>query len=282
MQSVEKFEEHRNYLHSLAYRMLGSVADAEDIVQDTYVRWQAEDRANIHVPQAWLTRVCTRLCLDRLKSAQRLREQYPGEWLPEPYVEAPHVDQLELDESISMALLCAIERLHPTERAAFLLHDVFEYSHGEVAAIINVSELNSRQLVSRARNHLRGSTARSKPKPETFQRITEAFFQAVKAGDVQELKTILADEVVLHADGGGKAQAIDRPIESAHAVAIFMTRIIKLEPVQRLQLAWFNGHPGWLIYSDERLVSAFHFEIVDQKIEQIFVQRNPDKLARLN
>ena len=233
MNSVNQFETHRNYLHALAYRMLGSITDAEDMVQDTYMRWQKADQSEIGSLQAWLTQVCTRLCLDRLKSAQRQREVYPGEWLPEPYLDGEHVDPVELDESLSIALMCAIEKLKPAERAAFLLHDVFSYSHSEVAAILSISQPNSRQLVSRARRHLQSPKSVNKPNPETVERITEAFFQAVKAGDMQQLKSLLADEVVLHADGGGKAKAAIQPIEGAHSVATFMIRVAPLEPIER-------------------------------------------------
>lgn len=270
-------DEHRPYLLRLAYRLLGSVADAEDAVQETYIRWQAHGGPEIASPRAWLSRTCTRLCLDQLKSAHQKRVTYVGEWLPEPLVEVDG-EKERIDDSLSMALLVAIERLRPTERAVFLLHDVFDHTFEEVAAMLDLEPANCRQIASRARRSLGTPRVRATPAPEDVSRIAGAFFAALDSGNVGELKSVLASDVVLRADGGGKVSAAPRPLYGADVAAFLEAVFIRARPVLERREVWFNGAPGILLIEDEKPIAAFHFEVVDGRIRGIFVQRNPDKL----
>ncbi|MFV0663064.1 RNA polymerase sigma factor SigJ [Denitromonas sp.] len=278
--SLEAFARERGYLVRLAYRMLGSVADAEDAVQDTYLRWQAAGEPALDTPRAWFTRTCTRLCLDRLKSAHRTREQYVGEWLPEPFVDDSETRAV-LDESLSMALLATIERLTPAERAAFLLHDVFDYGFDDIASMLELSPANCRQLATRARRHLAGDRVRAPHDAGTVQRLGQAFFAAIRGGDLAGLQAVLSEDVVLRADGGGKVSAARRPVEGRTAVLDFLQAIFMRGEAFRPEVRehWFNGAPGMLVFDAGQLVSAFHFEVHDGRIAGIFVQRNPDKLG---
>lgn len=278
--SLDAFARERSYLVRLAYRMLGSVADAEDAVQDTYLRWQAAGEPVLDTPRAWFTRTCTRLCLDRLKSAHRTREQYVGEWLPEPFVDDSETRAV-LDESLSMALLATIERLTPAERAAFLLHDVFDYGFDDIASMLDLSPANCRQLATRARRHLAGERVRAPRDADTVQRLGQAFFAAIRGGDITGLQAVLSEDVVLRADGGGKVSAARRPVEGRTAVLRFLAAIFMRgdTPGPEVRERWFNGAPGMLIVDGERPVSAFHFNVRDGRIAGIFVQRNPDKLC---
>ena len=278
--SLDAFARERSYLVRLAYRMLGSVADAEDAVQDTYLRWQAAGEPALDTPRAWFTRTCTRLCLDRLKSAHRTREQYVGEWLPEPFVDDSETRAV-LDESLSMALLATIERLTPAERAAFLLHDVFDYGFDDIASMLDLSPANCRQLATRARRHLAGERVRGPRDADTVQRLGQAFFAAIRGGDIAGLQAVLSEDVVLRADGGGKVSAARRPVEGRTAVLRFLAAIFMRGNAPDLEVRerWFNGAPGMLIVDGERPVSAFHFNVRDGRIAGIFVQRNPDKLC---
>ncbi len=275
-----RFDEHRPYLQRLAYRFLGSVADAEDVVQETFVRWKASGEPELESPRAWLARTCTRLCLDQLKSAHRKRVAYVGEWLPEPLVEDP-ADKARIDESLSIALLLSIRRLRPTERAVFLLHDVFGHPFEEVAAILDLEPANCRKIATRARRFLGEPRVRAQPAPEEVTRISEAFFSALASGDVAALSSLLASDVVLRADGGGKVAAAPRPIEGAGAVVAFLEAVFIKTPHPDIErrAVWFNGAPGVLLVSEGHPISAFQFEIADGRIENVWVQRNPDKLA---
>jgi RNA polymerase sigma-70 factor (ECF subfamily) len=274
-----RFDEHREHLKRLAYRLLGSVADAEDIVQETFVRWKTSGEPELTSPRAWLARTCTRLCLDQLKSAHHKRVAYVGEWLPEPLLDEA-TDRERIDDSLSMALLISIERLRPTERAVFLLHDVFGHSFEEVAAILDLEAANCRQIASRARRFLGEPRVRAKTPAEDVVRISEAFFDALDSGDVAALSSVLASDVVMRADGGGKASAISRPLHGATAVlAFFKATFMRARPDFERRFLWFNGAPGVLLSKEGRPDSAFHFEIIDGQIQGIFVQRNPDKLV---
>ncbi len=275
--TTPSFDAHRAYLHRLAYRLLGSVADAEDAVQETFIRFQASGGSEIHAPRAWLARTCTRLCLDQLKSAHRTRVAYVGEWLPEPLIEADG-DKERVDESLSIALLVAIERLRPTERAVFLLHDVFDHTFEEVAAILDLEPANCRQIASRARKALGEPRVRAKVAAEDVSRITGAFFAAIDSGDVAALTSMLAEGVVLRADGGGKASAAPRPLHGPDVGAFLEAVFIRACQVFERREVWFNGAPGVVLVADGKPVAAFHFEIAEGRIRGIFVQRNPDKL----
>ncbi|MEM7204000.1 MAG: RNA polymerase sigma factor SigJ [Planctomycetota bacterium] len=282
MTTAADFARERDRVVRFAYRMLGSLADAEDMAQETFLRWRAAGEPDLENPSAWMLRTCTRLCLDRQKAVQRRREAYVGEWLPEPLPATPR-EREQLDESLSLALLRTIQRLPATERAVFLLHDVFGDSFAEVAAVLDLTPAHCRQLGVRARRHLRGPT-RSAPEPATVDRLADAFFAAIASGDLPGLRELLASDVVLHSDGGGKAPAARAPIDGAAAVARFFTRVFATAAQQHLQLrpAWFNGAPGRLVLEEERVVSAFHFHVEHGRIAAIFVHRNPDKLTRFD
>lgn len=282
--SDSDFEQHRNHLRGLAYRMLGTVSDAEDAVQETYLRWHSADRSSLRETRAWVTTVCTRICLDILKSAQHKRQQYVGEWLPEPLLEETGLsEQQELDETISMALMFTIETLSPAERAAFLLHDVFGYPYDEIANILNLTQTNCRQLASRGRRNLKeGRLGKPAGGRAAIEQLTRAFFDAIRQGNLQDLESMLAKDVVLRADGGGKAPAVKYPIKGSSAVSIFLTRVIRpsdFHDENHLRHVWFNGSAGVVIYMSGKPVSAFFFEVEDNKVANLYVQRNPDKLT---
>lgn len=284
MQTAPDFESHRSYLTQLAYRMLGTVAEAEDIVQEAYLKWASAGSPELKVPRAWFTRVCTRLCLDRLKSAQRVREEYAGEWLPEPLQPEPQESREELDETLSMALLTTMQKLKPAERAAFLLHDVFDYDFKDIAEILQLQPANCRQLALRARQHLRSGPVRYTADKAMVERVSHAFFDALGSGDLASLRKVLSEDVVLRSDGGGKVSAARHPIHGLEKVLRFFDRIFisarKPAPVQA-QSTWFNGAPSIVLLDGGQVVSAFQLQVVDGKVLAIHVQRNPDKLSRL-
>lgn len=282
MTIADQFENHRAYLVRLAYRMLGCVADAEDAAQETYVRWRSAGEPELKEPRAWFTTTCTRLCLDQLKSARRQRSRYVGQWLPEPLVETVGVDdQSEIDESVSMALLVAVEKLKPAERAAFLLHDVLDCTFNEVADALELEPANCRQLAARARQHLKGDRLRGSRDRRVVETLSDAFFKAARAGDYEALKSVLADEVVLRSDGGDKAAAAPQPIEGAEGVARFLVKVLSGGRAFSLRSVWFNGAPGVVVCEEGRPVSAFYFQADDDRLVSICVQRNPDKLASI-
>lgn len=285
MTHVEDFERERAYLEQLAYRLLGSLADAEDAVQETFLRWRRAGEPALDEARAWFTRTCTRLCLDRLKSAQRLREQYPGEWFPEPWLGETEEDRSELDESLSLALLSTIERLKPAERAAFLLHDVFSYSFPEVAEILELEVSHCRQLASRARRHLDAGVVRSDADPETVERLGRAFFGAIESGDLEGLRAVLAEDVVFRSDGGGKAPAALNPVAGVDKVLRLLKGIFldaEARPGAQLRWPWFNGAPGVLLLLEGRPETAFQFRVLGGRIAGIYAHRNPDKLRHFS
>lgn len=282
MKDSADFEAHRDYLLRLAYRLLGSVADAEDMVQETWIRWSSAGEPELREPRAWLTTTCTRLALDRLKSAQVERSEYPGEWLPEPLLEERQPDErAELDETLSMALLATIERLSPTERAAFLLHDVFGYAFSEVGEILQLETANCRQLALRARKGLGVQRPRGKPSRANVEEVTSAFFDAIEGRDLGSLEQLLAAEVSFLSDGGGKASAAPRELLGVKRVTHFLDRVL-LRPARTgdwvFESRWFNGAPGMVLFQGGVAVSAFQLEVHDGLVFSIHVQRNPDKL----
>lgn len=283
----DRFEPHRRFLTRLAYRMLGSVSDAEDIVQDAWLRWHQASSEEIGNPRAWLARVVTRLCLDQMKSARSRREFYVGGWLPEPLVESigsAEVADEELDAPI--ALMLALERLSPLERAAFLLHDVFEMNFAEIARTIDRSESACRQLAKRARDHVRLDTPpRSKVSAEEAQRFARAFFEAAHQSDPTALQKLLAQDVALHADGGGKVAAVLNPIFGAEKVARFYAGIAeKFGPDARgasYEPLFVNGQPGYVSREPDGTVQTVALDIRDGLIQAVYVIRNPDKLRHV-
>lgn len=276
----EAFEAERSNLLGLAYRMLGSRADAEDMVQETYVRVRRAAVAPDNVA-GYLTRTCVRLCLDRLKSAQRRREQYVGPWLPEPFLQdRAAAEQAEFDESLSLALLTALECLSPAERAALLLHDVFDYGFDEVASILGKSPVACRQLATRARSRLRHRRvdAHVKTPQAEYEMVAKAFFAALRTGNLDDLKQTLAADVVLRSDGGGRVLAARRPVEGAAKVALFLSRTIMAGPIPECELVHFNGLIGLVVRENMVPRAAFQVHVVHGRVSEIAVLRNPDKL----
>jgi len=277
--AAASFDPLRPRLTRVAYRMLGSVADAEDVVQDAFLRWLAADRDAVLEPEAYLRRVVTRLCLDQLKSARRRREAYVGPWLPEPLVEA---EDDEVDD-VTLPLMMALERLSPLERAAFLLHDVFGVGFEEVAETIEREPATCRQLASRARTHVRAARPRFPLPKERGLEIAAAFYSASHSGDVDQLRSLLAADVVLYSDGGGKRPAAKRPLVGVDEVVKFhagLARLFGRATPRSVRYRLINGLPGFVTLEYDG-VQTTALEIADGKIAGIFVMRNPDKLRHV-
>jgi RNA polymerase sigma-70 factor (ECF subfamily) len=279
------FEEHRPALARLAYRMLGSLADAEDVLQEAYVRWAREDRAAVEAPRAYLSSIVTRLCIDHRQAVEARKTRYVGPWLPEPVVEPGRTDpsgRLETAESVSMALLVVLESLSPVERAAYLLRRVFDYGYDEIGQILEKSEANSRQLVSRAEERIRERRPRFETEPAEAERLTGAFLQACSTGDLHGLVDLLATDAVLYSDSGGKATAALAPIRGADRIARLFLGILKKAPAD-LEVRWVrvNGQPGLMAVVNGEVAQVLTFDIIDGRIANCFVVRNPDKLARV-
>lgn len=285
VQSAIVFEEHRRLLKSIAYRMLGSLADAADVVQETYLKWQEAE--GVENPKAWLVTVCTRTALNVLASARKKRESYYGIWLPEPYVESSEPDaftQMETDESISIALLKVLEMLTPAERAVYLLHEVFEYPFEEIAAILQKENANCRKIFSRARKQIESGKMRFEADATQHERLLKEFVQAVSSGNAEQFSAILAKDAILYADGGGKAQAALHPMIGGDVIAQFMVQVWQdYAHVQKTYaLQWFNGVPGLLIYENGQLATAISLHVENGAIRHMYALRNPDKLAVFN
>ncbi|MDK8871161.1 sigma-70 family RNA polymerase sigma factor [Paracoccus sp. SSJ] len=279
--ATETFEAQRPRLLRLAYRMLGSHAEAEDILQEAWLRWDRSDRAAIAEPTAWLTRVVSRLCLDQMKSARARRESYPGTWLPEPLIE-PQDDSLRAD-NLTLTLMMALERLTPLERAAFLLHDVFGEGLDEVAETIGRSPAATRQLAARARAHVRIDRPRHAVPKEAGEVLARAFFEACRQGDPAVLGRILARDVQVHSDGGGKVLAFLNVIAGAERVARLYAGLAR-KPGPRpefLGAVTIDGLPGFLSRVGGHLQTTALQIRDDGRIAAIFITRNPDKLAGL-
>jgi len=275
------FEPHRPRLTRVAYRMLGSVADAEDVVQDAFLRWHTTDRSEIDNAEAFLVRVVTRLCLDVLKSSRRKRETYIGPWLPDPVVES----EADMAEDVTLPLLLALERLSPLERAAFLLHDVFGMEFEEVATAIDREPAACRQLAARARQHVHEARPRFAVDQRRGLEFAEAFFAASQTGDMAMLKSMLAADITVTADGGGKRPAGPVPIVGFDAVMKLMERMARMfasAPSQLVRFATINGLPGFVTLEADGELQTTALEIVDGKIAGIYVVRNPDKLGHLD
>jgi RNA polymerase sigma-70 factor (ECF subfamily) len=286
------FTTDRPLLFSIAYRMLGSATDAEDVLQDAWLRYRGVDPSTIRTPKAFATTIVTRLCLDRLKSAQRTREDYVGPWLPEPVltseVEGPDT-MLQRAESVTLAFLVLLEKLSPEERAVFLLKDIFEYEHAEIADILGTTVDNSRQLLHRAKARLAQGRPRLTGTMESRRAIAERFARAFSSGDGAELTALLAREVGLWSDGGGKASAARRPLIGRDQVLNFLLglqRIAQASSVTRdvsLRIEDVNSEPALVVRVGPRLESIFVFSIDDDDtVSGIRVVRNPDKLAHID
>jgi RNA polymerase sigma-70 factor (ECF subfamily) len=276
------FEPHRRYLRAVAYRMLGSVAEAEDVVQDAFLRWNDVDPATVTSPRAYLTRTVTRLCLDRLKSARAQREQYVGTWLPEPLVED---EGASLAHDLSIALLVTLERLSPLERAAFLLHDVFDMEFADVADVLERSEAAVRQLASRAREHVRADRPRFPASDEEATRLADAFHAAMIGGDLAALSRLLAADAIFYSDGGGKRLAALNPIYGRDKVLRFLVGVTAkrggLPDPATIQRTRINGLPGFILHSPDG-PETIALEIASNEIVALYAVRNPDKLRHLS
>lgn len=273
------FDPLRPRLARIAYRMLGSVADAEDVVQDAFLRWLDADRDQVREPEAFLRRVVTRLCLDQLKSARARRETYVGPWLPEPIVEEE--DEVE---DVTLPLMMALERLSPLERAAFLLHDVFGVSFDEIAETIGRDPAATRQLASRARTHVRAARPRYDMPREKGLEIAAAFFAASRSGDMTAFRGLLADDVATWSDGGGKVPAGLRPIHGADDMIKLYTSLARFyarEQSRIVRYGMINGLPGFVSIEPGGVLQTTALAIEEGKITGIYVTRNPDKLGHL-
>ncbi len=278
--AASSFDPLRPKLIRIAYRMLGSVADAEDVVQEAFLRWIDADRQAVRKPEAFLRRVVTRLCLDQLKSARHRRETYIGPWLPEPVVETAAE---EIDD-VTLPLMLALERLSPLERAAFLLHDVFGVRFDEIAETIGREPATCRQLASRARTHVRAARPRFHMPKERGLEIAAAFFAASRGGDMQQLRSLLAADVTAYADGGGKTPAAMQPIVGLEAVMQVHASLVRIfaEKMSRIvRYGFINGLPGFVTIEQGDILQTTALEIEDGKIVGIYVMRNPDKLRHL-
>jgi RNA polymerase sigma factor (sigma-70 family) len=279
------FEKHRQRLFGLSYRMLGTPADAEDVLHDAWLRWHTYDIDALDDAEAWLVTVTTRLALDRLRRAKTEREHHAGPWLPEPLV--PENDQpdaqLERAESLTLSFLLLLERLSAEERAAFLLHEVFDYSHAEVAKILDIGEDTCRQRAHRARQRLHDERPRFTHAPETQQRLLEKFIQAMQRPTPEQLKSLFAEDVMLLSDGGGRVTAALRPLYGIDRITrLYMqigARYQKVEAIHQVQ--WLNGTPAMLTWVDGELATVMWIETADGKIVGIHSLRDPLKLARL-
>jgi RNA polymerase sigma-70 factor (TIGR02957 family) len=291
----DTFTRNRRLLFSVAYQMLGSVADAEDAVQDTWLRWSAADRSTVTDPRAFLVRITSRLALDRLKAAHTRRESYVGPWLPEPLMAgsvpvaaggAPPDpgEAAEVAEAVSLAMLVVLESLSPAERAVFVLREVFGMSFGEVATALDRSEAAVRQMAHRAREHVQARQPRFDVDQRAQREVTERFFAAVAGGDIEALLAALAPDVVLISDGGGKATAARRPITGADKVARFVVGIAEKGagiPGLRLEVADVNGLAAIVGWVGAEPFGSVSLAVSGGRIEQVLVMVNPDKLAGL-
>ena len=279
--SDDPFVTHRSLLFTVAYEMLGSAADAEDVVQETWLRWAGVDQAQVRDPRSYLVRIVTRQALNRLRSVSRRREEYVGEWLPEPLLTSPDVAQdIELAESVSIAMLTVLETLGPAERAVFVLREVFETPYDEIAEVVGKTAGAVRQIARRARGHVAARRPRMQVDRAEQQAAVEKFMTAVSSGDVRSLMQVLAPDVVMITDGGGVVAAARKPIAGAQKVLAYLARAAQV-PDFAATAAWFNGMPGARIHVDGA-PAAVSLVVEDGLITRIYAVRNPDKLGRLD
>ncbi len=278
------FAAERGRLVGVAYRVTGSRTEAEDVVQDAWLRWQRTDQAAVACPAAWLTTVTSRLALDRLTSARSRREAYVGPWLPEPVATDPGpADRAELAESLSIGFLAVLERLGPVERVVFLLADVFSVPFDEIAEVVDRSPAACRQVASRARRRVQQDRPRFHPTDAEARRVTEAFLGAVGAGDIDGVTALLAPDVVTTSDGGPDHHAARRPVVGPDRVARFLVNLARraLRPGVTLSPADLNGQPGLIVEEDGRTVLALACSVVDGRVDRIWAVVNPEKTASL-
>ncbi len=285
---TEVFEEHRPVLMGVAYRMLGRVADAEDVVQEAWLRWSGGDRSDVREPRAYLVRVTTRLALDRLRQARARNEAYVGPWLPEPYVTdygdavPDTAERAVLADSVSLAVLVVLESLSPLERAVFVLREAFGYPYAEIAVTLDRSEPAVRQLAGRARRHVEERRPRYEVDPVERRDLTERFLAAATEGDLEGLMSLLAPDVRLIGDSGGLAPAPVRVIESADKVGRFLGGVMRKGVSDAtFRFLEVNGGPAFLVLSGDKPDSVFQLDVADGRVQCVYIIRNPQKLLSL-
>ena len=289
---VDRFEASRYRLEALAYRLLGSASEAEDAVQETFLRWQGADTGRIEVPEAWLTKVLTNLCLNQLTSARARRETYVGAWLPEPLLAGDPMlgpaDTAEQRESVSYAVLTLLERLTPNERAVYVLREAFDYPHREIAEILDLTEAASQQIFHRAKKHVADGRARAEIDEAAARQVVAEFLAAATSGRTEPLVRLLTQDVFAVGDGGGKVPARARAVEGVHAVANFMRGLFRPSRAKRdlvggsprVHVVLANGVPAIVVVLDGKVIAVTCLEITEQGVTALRSQVNPDKLGR--
>ena len=291
-EDVSRFERSRGRLEAIAYRLLGSASEAEDAVQETFLRWQAADLGRIEVAEAWLTKVLTNLCLNQLTSARARRETYVGQWLPEPLLDGDPLlgpaDTVEQRESVSYAVLTLMERLAPSERAVYVLREAFDYPHREIAAILEISESASQQILHRAKQHLATGRARTEVDEAAARRIVDEFIAAATSGQTDSIVRLLTADAISVGDGGGKVPARTAAVEGALAVARYLRGIFKPSEAKRLYVggkaevyAWpVNSEPALVVTVNDEVIGVLCIDVTADGITAVRTQANPDKLTR--
>ncbi|MDX3519293.1 RNA polymerase sigma-70 factor [Streptomyces scabiei] len=286
--ATDVFEEHRSVLMGVAYRMLGRVADAEDVVQEAWLRWSGADRSEVREPRGFLVRVTTRLSIDRLRQVQSRKEAYPGPWLPEPYVTDYGVtvedtaERAVLADTVSLAVLVVLESLSPLERAVFVLREAFGYPYAEIAAMIDRAEPAVRQLAGRARKHVDERRPRYEVDPAERRELTERFLDAASGGDLEQLMSLLAPDVRLVGDGGGLGKAPVRVLETADKVGRFLHGVAgKGIADASFRFVEVNGGFAVVLQSGGKVDSVFQLDVADGRVQCVYVVRNPEKLGAL-
>lgn len=278
----DPFVTHRSLLFTVAYEMLGSAADAEDVLQDSWLRWADVDRSQVREPRAYLVRTVTRQALNRLRTLSRSREEYVGEWLPEPLLTSPDVaEDVELAESVSIAMLTVLETLGPTERAVFVLREVFEMPYGEIGEAIGKSAATVRQVARRAREHVAARQPRIRVSQAEQRTVVDRFLLALRTGQLQDLLEVMAPDVVLIADGGGVVAAVLAPIHGAEPVARLLTRANQVAVPFEMTPVWLNGAPAGRIEMNGE-PTAVSLVVENGQVTRIYIVRNPQKLTRLD
>ncbi|WP_371482841.1 RNA polymerase sigma-70 factor [Kitasatospora sp. NBC_00315] len=290
---ADPFERSRGRLEAIAYRLLGSAGDAEDAVQDTFLRWHAADRERIETPAAWLTKVLTNLCLNQLTSARARRETYVGQWLPEPVLAGDRMlgpaETAEQRESVSTAMLILMERLSPNERAVYVLREAFGYAHREIAEILDLTESNCQQIHRRAKQHLSSGRARTEVDAAAARKVVEGFLAAALSGETEPLIRLLTDDAVGVADGGARVRARRTPVVGALGVARYLRGLFRPGAAKRaeaggraaLHAAVVNGSPAVLVAAGERILAVLCLAPTPEGVEAVTIQVNPDKLERI-
>lgn len=281
-QKTQLFNQHRSELINIAYGMLGTLSDAQDIVQDAYLKWRGVTLDEINNPESYLKTIVSRLCIDHFRSAKQQREEYIGPWLPQPIVDSdPQLPDMniELHDKLTIALLHILENLSPDQRAIYLLHDVFDYTFSEISELLDKKPATCRKAAQRARKQIRDNSLPQNPSKEEAEQTIDQFIKALRSRDMDKLQTILTDDAVMYSDGGGKATAAPKPIKSMKKVSKFLMSIAdKNKEVVSVENTFVNNRPGFKVFMDSELHSVWSFSIRDGRIDKIFAVLNPSKL----